>query len=276
MPALPQLLQSILPQVVTEGAPFGPLDLNDFICSPDEESGIIYFSAEQADGQPLPPGFICTADGMISGIPQVSGSYTITVIAKNDMGEFTTQFPLTVVEKQSAEGYLYATDLKSKVWEALGNNLPLPEMGDLFNRPLSAIEIYYLLQRYATLTIWDVYNLDPPGEKKLIDVGASEHYHVYDRGSCIIGAPKDLFTYERTLADALHTAKAMAREAYNRGWTIEFAGFNKMVRAGWVELQVLSDLYGKSIEILHFQPTEADIKLYEAEVRHVEQMVKGM
>lgn len=277
MPNAPKLVETIHPQVITEGASYGPLNLNHYISS-DTDSGKTHFSAELEDGQPLPAGIVCTDNGMFSGIPKKNthGSYIVVVKAKNNAGETLAQFPLTIVEAQAAEGYLFATSLKSKVWEALGKNLPIPEIGDLFNRPLSPIEIYYLLQRYATLTIWDVYNLDPPSEKKLLELGGSEHYHIYDRGSCLVGGPKDLFSYERTLEDALVTARVMAREVYNRGWTIEFAGFNKMIRAGWVELQLLADVHGKSLEILHFHPTDQDFKLYEAAVKHMQQLVKGM
>jgi hypothetical protein len=277
MPAVPQLVEALYPLVVTEGAPLGPIQLTSFLQS-FAEDGPLHFTVQLEDGRALPAGLIGTSDGIVSGIPAqgTAGSYTVLVIAKNDVGESTHTFPLTILEKHAAEQYEFTANLKSQVWEALGKNLPLPEIGDLFARPLSPVEIYYLLQRYATLTIWDVYNLDPPSDKKIIDVGASPHYNVYDRGSCLIGAPKDLFSYERTLEDALMTAKAMSREVYNRGWTIEFAGFNKMIRAGWVEIQILSEIYNKPLEILHFNPTEADFKLYEAEVRHMEQLTKNM
>jgi hypothetical protein len=57
----------------------------------------------------------------------------------------------------------------------------------------------------------------------------------------------------------------MSREAYKRGWTVELTGFNKMVRASWVEIQILVHKYGKPLEVLHYEPTEADQKLYQAE-----------
>lgn len=271
----PILIEPIPPQVVHEGSPYGPLNLNYYIQSPDEESGKVRFSAETENGNPLPQGVICTSDGLLSGIPAkgTQGFYEFTIFAENDSSALPLKvaFPFTILEKTALdEGSQYFTSLKSQVWLALGKNLPLPEISDLFNRPLTAVEVYYLLQRFATLTIWDVYNLDPPGDKKLIQLeGASKHYVVYDRGSCLVGHPKDLFTYERTLQDALLTAKAMAREVHNRGWTIEFAGFEKMTRAAWVELQVLADRTGKSLEILHFHPTLSDFKLYENETKAV-------
>lgn len=179
--------------------------------------------------------------------------------------------------QMAMEDPLLLSDLKSKVWDALAQNLPLPDIAELLHRPLTAIEIYYLLERFATLTIWDVYNLEAPGEKHLLQLeGASKHYHVYDRGSCIIAGPKDLFSHERSLEDALQTARAMSREVYKRGWAIEYAGFDKMARASWIELQLLVDQHGRQLEILHYTPSPEDLKIYEARVNALSSLGKSL
>ncbi len=264
----PVLIKAIPPQVVNEGASLGPLNLNDFIQSPDAESGAVQFVAELSDGKSLTKGLICTSNGTLSGIaaPGTQGVYEVVISANNASGTpLTAKLTLTIKERiRIDEGYQYFTDLKSRVWEALGQDLPLPEIGNWVDRPLTIVEIYYLMQRFATLTIWDVYNLETPSDKTILQLeGASPHYQIYDRGSCLVGAPKDLFSYERTLEDALHTARVMAREVYKRGWTVELAGFNKMARASWVEIQLLGSAHGKPLEILHYEPTEADQKLYQ-------------
>ncbi len=266
----PVLVKSVPPQIVNEGAAFGPINLNEYIQQPNAEGGTLKFVAELSDGSALIQGLICTESGTLGGIPApgTEGGYEIVIYARNaEGGELTTKVSLTVKERISMlEGHQYFTDLKSKIWEALGQNLPLPEMESLIDRPLTLVEVYYLIQRFATLTIWDVHNLEPPGEiKKLQLEGASPHFQVYDRGSCLVGAPTDLFSHERTLEDALHTARVMAREAYKRGWTVELTGFNKMVRACWVEIQIMSAKNAKPLEVLHYEPTEADQKLYHAE-----------
>lgn len=262
----PVLIQPIPRQIVNEGAAFGPFDLKDYIQTEDDETIPVRFVAELSDGEALPRGMICTNNGIVSGIPAVGtkGSYEIVILAENDISTpLTVSFNLTIKPRITIEPHDLFGDLKSRVWEALGKDLPIPEFGELLNRPVTAVEIYYLLQRFATLTIWDVYNLDMPSDKTLIKLeGASEHYNVYDRGSCLVGAPKDLYSHERTLEDALMTARAMAREVFNRGWVIEFAGFNKMVRGAWVELQLLSDKFGKEVEILHYIPSADDVKVY--------------
>jgi hypothetical protein len=268
----PSLVQPIPSQIINEGAAFGPLNLNDFIQCSDIASGKIYFFAELEDGTALPKGLICTGDGIINGIPAAGthGVYTVRIVAENDSGvPCVAEFSFTIKERMTvetqAEANILGVNFKSKVWEALKENLPIPELSNILNREISAVEIYYLLQRFATLTIWDVYNLDAPSEKKLLDIkGLNKHYVIYDRGSCMVAAPKDLFSHERTLEDALQAARLLSQEVYNRGWVIEFAGFDKMVRASWVELQLLGDKHAKVLEILHYVPTTDDLRAYQS------------
>lgn len=272
----PILIKPIPAQVVNEGGSYHPLNLKKFIQSPNVESGAVRFMAELSDGRPLPQGLICTGNGIVSGIPArgTQGEYECVVIAENDSGvPFVTQFSFLIRPRMAVESDEIVSQLKGQIWDAIEKNLPFLDLEaslqDLLNRPITKAEIYYLLERFAALTIWDVYNLDFPGEKREIQLdGMSEHYHVYDRGSCLIAAPKDLFSHARTLEDALQTARVVAQEVYRRGWFIEFAGHDKMVRAAWVELRLLADKHGKQLEILHFSPSMDDIKLYAEKSQH--------
>ncbi|SRR5579883_301648 len=260
----PVLLAPIPDLVINEGAALGPINLNEYFQSETP----LRFTAELENGASLPKGLICTNSGTLSGIgaANTQGEYLIIIVAENDSGTPTTaQFKLTIKERIAMHAEDFASELKSRVWDALGKDLPIPDIGDILNRPVTPMEVYWLLQRFATITIWDVYNLDPPGAKQLLQLeGCSKHYVVYDRGSCLVAAPKDLFSHERTLEDSLQAARAVAREAFKRGWVIEFAGFDKMVRAAWIELQLLSDKYNKKVEIMHYEPTEEDMKIYSA------------
>lgn len=269
----PIILKPIPPLATNEKASFRPISLEDYIQSPDVESGNVEFSAELIDGKSLPAGLICTADGLLGGLPAegTAGTYEIQIEAKNNHAEsLVVPVTLTIGLRPESEDPLFLTNFKSKVWEALGKDLPLPNLGDILDRPITPIEIYYLLQRFAVLTIWDVYNLDSPAEKTLLKLeGVNPHYQIFDRGSCLVAAPISLYSHERTLADALQASKIMAQEVYKRGWTIEFAGFNKMVRAAWIELQNLAVLNGKSLEILHYTPSSEDVKVYEAQAKSI-------
>jgi hypothetical protein len=263
----PVIIKEIPASVVAnEGSPFTLIDFKDYIKSPNVESGIVKFYAELNDGDALPSGLICTQDGLFGGIPHkgTAGSYEVIIIAENEADDScVVTVVLNIREGLAVDDPFFLTDLKSKIWKALGENLALPEFSDVISRPITPVEIYYLLQRFAVLTIWDVYNLEEPTEKVLLTLpDANKYYNIYDKGSCLVAAPKDLFSHERTLADALQTAKVLAREAYKRGWAVEFAGFNKMVRAAWIELQLLGEKNNKHLEILHHTPSEADKKAY--------------
>lgn len=264
----PILAHDIPAQVVNERAAFGPFDLKDFITSEFDPN--IRFSAELKNGDALPKGMICTSDGLLTGIPakDTKGNYQIVVTAENANGMIKAEFLLTIKPSLATGTTDYMDQLKAQIWEAVDQRLPVPDLSELYDRPITAIDIYYLLERWGILQVWDAFNLEPPGELVLLKLeGASEHYNVYDRGSCIVACPKDLFSHERTIEDGLRTARAVAKELYKRQWTIELTGFDKMVRAAWVELQHLADIHGKQLEIINFEPTINDIKLYHSETQ---------
>ena len=150
---------------------------------------------------------------------------------------------------------------KNDIWQAIADDTPLPP-GDFFSHPVTVQDVYYLVERWATLIIWNAADLHPAGEKILLSLPrASKHYVVYDRGSCLVTSPKELFSHERTLRDALQTAEAIGEEVYTRGWAIEFAGFDKMVTAAWAHIMALNELQHK-VTIYHFTPTAKETLLY--------------
>lgn len=265
----PVLVKPIAPQVVNERAAYGPLNLKEFIQAANPDLSV-NFQAELRGGAALPKGIICTSDGILTGIPGEGtlGNYEILLTAKDEEGEFQTTFPFTIKPTLQNKGADYLDQIKTQVWIAVDQRLPIPDLGELYDRPISALEIYHLLERWGILKIWDAYNLDPPGPMKELNLsGASPHYHVYDRGSHIIAVPKDLFSHERTLEDGLITAQAMAREVFERQWTIELAGFDKFTRACWVELQHLGDRdkLGRHVDVINYDPSPDDVKLYSSQ-----------
>jgi hypothetical protein len=269
----PTVVKPIPAQVVNEGAAYGPFNLHDFIQNSDGDSAELRFRCELVGGQALPKGMICTSDGIISGIPAkgTQGNYEILLTVENQAGSAQVKFILTIKPTlATTAGTERGDQIKSQIWEALGHDLPIPELGGLYNQAILPSDVYYLLERWAVLTIWDAFNLDHAGEKHVLQLeGASTHYDVYDRGSCLVANPKNLYSHERTLEDALQTARAMGREVYKRRWTIEFAGFEKMVRAAWVEIQHQGNLHGSKLEILHFNPTDKELHIYNQEARKI-------
>jgi len=263
--AAPVVMQSIPAQITNEQAAYGPFDLKGFI----RADAPLNFKAELISGEALPKGLICTEDGLLTGIPAkgTQGAYEIKITAQNNEGAVEIDLAFTIKPNfATANNNEYIDQLKAQVWRALEDKLPVPDLGNLTNAPVTLADVYHLLECWATLTIWDALNLEPLGEAKLLTLeGASPHYNVYDRGSALVASPKDLFSHARTLEDALQTARAMAREVYKRGWVLEFAGFEKMESAAWIELQHLENLYGKKVEILHYNPSFQDLRIYSEE-----------
>jgi hypothetical protein len=265
----PVLVGPIPPQVINEQSAYGPFDLKAFIMTP-EGSDVPTFQAEVKGGNALPKGMICTSDGVMTGIPSkgTQGVYEVIVKATNEAGTVQATFNMTITpsfaNRESESDYI--NKLKAQVWEALDQRLPIPDLVDLYEREITPLEIYYLLERWGIIKIWDAFNLEPPRDKVLLTLeGASKHYNVYDRGSCLVATPVDLFSYERTVEDGLQTARAMAREVYQRDWTVELVGFEKFVRAAWVEIQHLGDQYGKQLEVINFSPSTSDVRIYSVE-----------
>jgi len=260
----PVIKKPVPAQVINELAAYGPFYLKEYIGAPDDSA--LRFSAALRNGQGLPKGMICTADGILTGIParDTQGNYEVIVTAENDVGSVQATFVMAIKPSAAAGGEAkYVDKLKAQVWEALKQNLPIPDLSEMYDRTVTKLEIYYLLERWAMLTVWDAFNLDSPGSLQPLKLeGMSEHYNVYDRGSCLVATPKDLFSTTRTVADAIQTGHAMAKEAYKRGWTVEMAGFEKMMRAFWVEWQHQEDQHGKQLEILRFDPTFKELRLY--------------
>ena len=271
----PVLVKPIPAQVINEQAAYGPFDLKQYIEVQEGGTAGLHFQAELSDGQSLPQGLICTSDGLITGIPAkgTEGHYEIIVTVKNEAGLIKASFTFAIKPSLLNTGAEYADRLKAEIWEAIEKNLPLPGgLEEVLGRAITPIEIYYLLERFGILKIWDAFNLDPPHELKLLSLeGVSKHYHVYDRGSCLVAVPKDIFSHERTMLDGLQTARAVAREAFARNWTVELVGLDKLVRAAWVELQLLSEQYGRTLDIVNFDPTSHDIWLY-----NIQQQTRGL
>lgn len=162
-----------------------------------------------------------------------------------------------------------ADALKQQAWKALSDGTPHPDLSAMLERGVNPLEVQYLLERWATLTIYDAFNLEAPGLKQPITLhGASEHFVVYDRGTCLVAGPKDLFSHAWTLADGIKTMAAMAREVYQRHWTVELVGYEKYRRAAWVELQVQSQQHGHSVDVLNFTPSVQDYRIVRDKMMH--------
>jgi hypothetical protein len=263
----PILQEAIPDQIINEQAAYGPFDLKKYIPQPAADSPPLQFEAGLVNDRPLPQGLICTSDGILTGIPAkgAQGVFKAIVTAKNEAGSVEASFVLIIKESFLEEtASEYFDKLKTQVWEAIHQKLPIPDFAELQDQPITAVDIYYLLERWGILIIWNAFDLEAPSEKRLLNLeGTSAHYNIFDCGSCLIAAPKDLYSHERTIKDGLITARVMAREVFNRNWaTIELVGLNKLTRSAWVEVQLLGDQHGRRLEVINYNPTGQDAKVY--------------
>lgn len=155
--------------------------------------------------------------------------------------------------------------LQAKSWQAILDEATKPDLKALYEQPPSPLFAHYFSQRFGTLTIYDAFNLEPAAPKVPLQLeGASEHYHVFDRGSSLIMGPKNLFSHQRTLKDGIQTAQALATEVFIRGWTMELVGIHSFCLAAYVMLRLLGDQYGRAPEIINYNATLREMSLYQS------------
>jgi len=119
----------------------------------------------------------------------------------------------------------------------------------MIDLPIRAVDIFNLLRRFATLTIWDAFNVtDEPAPVK--PIWQNEHYIVYDRGSCLVVAPKKLFSHDRNLTHAFEAVVVAMQEAQKRGWVTELSGFPALIEFAAVEARKLNT------KVLRYTPRE--------------------
>jgi len=257
-----ELKQGIPTFTVNEGSALEPIDLNDYIGNPSGEA--LQFSAELAGGGSLPAGITFSPDGVLNGTPQLgtksTSPYEITVVAFHPKAT-----PLVLNLKlmiHEVPGKINLDDFKN-YWQKFADGLELPDLEQLLTREITPLDIYYLLGRFATLIIWNADDLTPADKGALIDIShASKLFRVYDFKSALVTSPKDLYDPKRGLKDAIQTAKAMIYEVQRRKWNIEFAGYDKMVTAAWVETQQLNEAKtGHIIKVYNYEPSLFDTEV---------------
>src|SRR5579862_1539234 len=136
----PIIIKDIPPQITNEGAAFGPFNLADYIQATDASHP--RFHAELNNGESLPRGLICTSDGILTGIAakKTQGNYEIVVTAENEAGSVQIFFTFTINPSLAGGDVDYLDKLKSQVWEAIQQNLAIPEAATIFEQPITIVE----------------------------------------------------------------------------------------------------------------------------------------
>lgn len=238
------------------------IDLREFLKIP-KGAGDLFFEVDE-EGDRLPLGLLLSEAGVLSGKPAQGTSkptaYEVAIVVQGEkVSPFLMTLKIKIDEAREPEGEeaLWVNKLQN-YWRSFANDLSLPDIETILTREVSASDIYYLLERYGTLMIWNADDLRPADKGQLFAVeGISSRYNVYDFDVVLVATPKALYDPARTIKDGYITAEAMVNEIHKRAWNIEMAGHDKLMRRAWLEVQKLNRLgKGHHIEIHNYSPSE--------------------
>jgi len=257
---------------VNEGSPIRPVDCKEFLNFDDQAT--LTFSAKLESGEALPTGLSITEDGILAGTPEKGSAKSgapYKIVAQVSDGEQTVELPIDLGVFKAYSGNEFAAQ-REKVWQALAEQGVVPEsLQAIITRPITSDDIYHLLERYASFTIWNADDLRLADNGKLLKVeGVSDHYHVYDFGVCLVATPKDLYSHDRVLSHAIDTAKAMVKEVYKRGWQVEFGGFDRMASAAWYEVREQNKQGQHQMEVRNYEPPEVERVVAQQQAQQLE------
>lgn len=237
---------------IAEGTTISPIELSQFI-EHDPASTLLYICDET-----LPAGLQFNLEqASIEGTPSIGSAqknhYEFTVQVSDGTESLSLPIRLLIYKTLSADEI---ESLRHQTWQNLSEQAPLTdELLAIIERPISKNDIFYLLERYASFTVWNADDLRLADKGKPITIpGASQHFLIFDFEVCIVATPKDLYSFKRTLSDATQTARAMIKEAYKRKWHVEFGGYDRMANAAWYEARQLNLSGEHQMEVRNYEP----------------------
>lgn len=237
---------------ITEGREMRPFDLARAL---PEDMDLEQVLLDTAKGDALPEGITLDAKGVLRGSPRMGSSVSSPFHLQIDINDESCIQPIELrVGVQMNPEEIEKRQLD--IWQAFQEGRDLPQdFIELLERPVTKADIYHLIERYASFTVWnsDDMRLAKEGRKiKIRDV--SDKYQIYDFDVCLVASPKDLLADDRSLKDALDTARGMVREVHRRRWNIELGGFDKMAMAAWYEVRELNDRSRHQMNIKNYTP----------------------
>jgi hypothetical protein len=213
------------------------------------------FSVDETNGQALPEGLSIDNRGQLSGrlSPGASRHSPYQLLININGDDEQVAIELHVGPQMLPEDISHA---QAEIWKALESGAAIPEdIRKIVERPITKLDIYHLLERYAAFTIWNADDMQLADEGKKIKVsGLSDKFEAYDFGVCLVTTPKDLYSHTRTKGDMRQTARALAKEAHHRHWHVEFGGFDQMASTAWKEIQTLNKTSSHKMEVRNYTP----------------------
>lgn len=242
---------------ITEGREMRPFDVKK--CATENLEEFREFYLDVVNGGTLPDGVTLGDDGVLRGVPRMGTSISSPFNIVVDVNDESYQVPLEL----RVGAQLRPEDIsgrQGKIWKALHESGQMPaEFMEFVDRPISKLDVYHLVERFATFTVWNADDRQLATTGKAIKVReGNDKFTVYDFDVCLVSTPKDLFADNRTLKDAYQTARSMVREAHRRRWHVEFGGFDKMANMAWADVQELNARSRHKMEIRNYTPPGVD------------------
>lgn len=286
----PKLKKEYLEYVLIAGSEIPTVNLQREIENPSHVP--LKFSAELSLGGELPVNLSCSEEGRITGTLEKNTAtflpYSVLVVAQAEGVEPLTfevylhvdpplgaafetesgaelegeEAALTGDETAEPAEMEFNLEQFDQYWHLFSEKMDLPDLEELLTRRVTPREIYYFINKFATLTVWNSDDFRPADNGKLLDIlDENDQFLVYDFEVALVATPKELFSTSRTPKDARSVAAAMIQEAHHRKWNVELAGFDKMVSAAWVEAEYLNKTLEDAeykMAVKNFIPSQED------------------
>lgn len=238
---------------ITEGREMRPFDVKK--CAAKDHDDFNGFYLDVANGSTLPEGVTLGKDGVIRGVPHMGASigspYNVIVDINDEVYQQPIEFRVGAqMRPEDISGR------QGQLWRAFHESSDLPiDFVEFVERPISKLDVYHLVERFASFTVWNADDRRLAATGKQIRIReANDKFLLFDFDVCMVATPKDLFADNRTLNDGYKMATAMVREAHRRRWHVEFGGFDKMANMAWYEVQSLNKRSRHKMDIKNYLP----------------------
>lgn len=212
---------------------------------------------------------------LLSSEEERENSYIhISAQAINRNHGVVTPFTIMIVPVSEIPFFVWkgnSRELTEDVWKCFKEEESFPDLGLLLSKGVTASQIYYLYERFATMMVWrssdggrgarQFFSFDG-GLPLLSERGTkirlpndSGKFCIFDHEDCFLITPQNIWDHQRGSNDAVLVSRAVAREIVRRSWSkISVSGLDTMIDALSVEIISQQNLDPKiKIDIENYQ-----------------------